>query len=337
MAIFIRYVFRNPLSSLTNTSSPHSIRNPQSAIRNPQSPCEANLIWASLKRWSASHLVITKRLNPENWMFWKSILSLALISLLLPTTPAQSINKAVDRSSDSVAPRNEAVFVVGERLVYDVSWADFVVAGELTVETKARRDFDGVDAFHVTAQAQSVGLVSAIVYKVNDVYESFIDAATLQPFRAAKNTRHGKKRQQSAFTLDQQGRTAQLSDGRKIPIPSNTHDVASLFYAVRAMDLTQGKARTFTLIEDGKLYEIKAEPEGREKITVHGARYDVVRVSTKAVRAGATRDPYQFKFFVTSDSRRLPVMMTAEPSWGMVRMELTSATGMASNESTKKQ
>jgi hypothetical protein len=270
-------------------------------------------------------------------MFKNSILSLALISLLLTAGPAQSTNKSADFRSDAFASKVDAVFVVGERLVYDVSWADFVVAGELTVETKARSAVDGVDAFHVTAQAQSVGLVNAIVYKVNDLYESFIDAGTLQPFRAAKNTRHGKKRQQSTFTLDQQGKTAQLSDGRKIPIPSNTHDVASLFYAVRAMDLTQGKARTFTLIEDGKLYEIKAEPEGREKITVRGARYDVVRVSTKAVRAGATRDPYQFKFYVTSDSRRLPVMMTAEPSWGMVRMELTSATGISANESNKKQ
>jgi hypothetical protein len=280
---------------------------------------------------------VMAKIQVEYRMFKNSIFSLALIALSLPSIPAQSNNKAADRNPENIAPVAEAVFVVGERLVYDVSWADFVVAGELTVETKERRDFDGVDAFHVTAQAQSVGLVSAIVYKVNDIYESFIDAGTFQPFRAAKNTRHGKNRRQSSFTLDQQGRTAQLNDGSKIPIPSNTHDVASLFYAVRAMDFTVGKARTFTLIEDGKLYEIKVEPEAREKITVRGTKYDVVRVSTKAVRAGATRDPYQFKFFVTTDSRRLPVMMTAEPSWGMVRLELTSATGMNANRANRKQ
>jgi len=78
---------------------------------------------------------------------------------------------------------------------------------------------------------------------------------------------------------------------------------------------------------DGQLYDIKAEVEGRETISVRGTKYDVVRISTKAVRSGATRDPYQLKFYVTNDARRLVVMMTAEPSWGQVRMELTSATG----------
>ena len=262
-------------------------------------------------------------------MLRKSLGVLALISMLIPASPGQTSGaKTPNRNSDLGASKFETPLAVGERLTYDVSWADFVVAGELTLETRERRDFDGVDGYHVTAQAQSVGLVSAIIYKVNDLYESFIDATTLQPFRAVKSSRHGKKRDQSSMTLDQQGRTARLNDGRTLPIPANTYDVASLFYAVRAMDMSSGsKPRTFTLIEDGKLYDIKAEVEGRETISVRGTRYDIVRISTKAVRAGGARDPYQLKFYVTNDARRLVVMMTAEPAWGQVRMELTSATG----------
>jgi hypothetical protein len=261
-------------------------------------------------------------------MLRKSLGVLAIVSILIPVIHAQTGGaKTSNRNSEIGPSKTETPLAVGERLTYDVSWSDFVVAGELTLEIKERRDFDGVDGYHVTAQAQSVGLVSAIIYKVNDLYESFIDATTLQPFRAVKSSRHGKKRDQSSMTLDQQGRTARLNDGRTLPIPANTYDVASLFYAVRAMDLSSGKARTFTLIEDGKLYDIKAEVEGRETISVRGTKYDIVRISTKAVRAGGARDPYQLKFFVTNDARRLVVMMTAEPSWGQVRMELTSATG----------
>ena len=261
-------------------------------------------------------------------MLRKVLGALAIVSILMPASPAQTSGaKTPGRNGEAGVARTESPLNVGERLTYDVSWSDFVVAGELTLETKERREFDGVDGYHVTAQAQSVGLVSAIIYKVNDLYESFIDATTLQPFRAVKSSRHGKKRDQSSMTLDQQGRTAKLNDGRTLPIPGNTYDVASLFYAVRAMDLSSGKARTFTLIEDGKLYDIKAEVEGRETISVRGVKYDIVRISTKAVRAGGAKDPYQLKFYVTNDARRLVVMMTAEPSWGQVRMELTSATG----------
>ena len=266
-------------------------------------------------------------------MLRKSLGAIALISLLMPASPGQTGGpKTATRNSDLGASKIETPLAVGERLTYDVSWADFVVAGELTLETKERREFDGVDGYHVTAQAQSVGLVSVVVYKVNDLYEAFIDATTLQPFRAIKSSRHGKKREQSSMTLDQQGRTARLNDGRTLSIPANTYDVASLFYAVRAMDLTPGKVRTFTLIEDGKLYDIKAEAEARETIGVRGTKYDVVRICTRAVRSGGARDPYQLKFYVTNDARRLVVMMTAEPSWGQVRMELTSATGTRQNK-----
>ena len=67
-----------------------------------------------------------------------------------------------------------------------VSWADFLVAGELTLDTKERAAGEGVDAFHVSAQAQSVGLDSAMAMKVNDTHDSFLNAATLAPVRAAE-------------------------------------------------------------------------------------------------------------------------------------------------------
>ena len=105
-------------------------------------------------------------------MLRKMCLSLAMTTLILPVNFAQ-INP-VKASKDSRAQASTVnPFTVGERLNYEVSWSDFIVAGELTLETKERRNFDGVDAFHVSAEAQSVGLVSAAVIKVNDIYESF--------------------------------------------------------------------------------------------------------------------------------------------------------------------
>src|SRR5215216_6300070 len=184
-------------------------------------------------------------------MFTKTLVRLALIVLLIPSSFAQMRSIKADRLTPS-----KITFPVGERLNYDVSWSDFIVAGELTLETKDRRSFDGVDGLHVSAQAQSVGVVSAFVYKVNDSYESFLNAATLQPFRAEKHSRRGKKREQSSVIIDQQKRTARLDDGRTIEIPPDTYDLAGLLYAIRAMDLTPGKAHTFNLLEDNKLYAI---------------------------------------------------------------------------------
>src|SRR5262245_53452322 len=86
----------------------------------------------------------------------------------------------------SAPDRATAAFVVGEQINYDVSWSNFIVAGELTLQTKERAEVDGREAFHVTAQAESVGIVKALNYRLNDQYESFVDASSLLPFRGNK-------------------------------------------------------------------------------------------------------------------------------------------------------
>jgi hypothetical protein len=255
----------------------------------------------------------------------KRVLSaLALVSLVWSAAFSQ-INTV--KSAERQPAKVETPFLVGERLEYEVSWSSFIVAGELVLETKERRDYNGVDGFHVSAQAQSVGLVNLTVLKVKDNYDSFINAATLQPFRAEKNSRRGKKRAQGSMSLDQQGGKATLEDGRSIEIPQNTYDLASLLYAIRTMDLTQGRAQQFTLIEDGKLYNLTAQVEGREKIITRTGKYETVIVSTRAANGSKEKDPYKLKIYLTNDAARLPVLIRAEPNWGEIKVELIQATG----------
>lgn len=258
-------------------------------------------------------------------MILKRVLS-AFAILSLVWSSAFSQIKAV-KSTDRQPAKIETPFVVGERLEYEVSWSSFLVAGELVLETKERRDFNGVDGFHVSALAQSVGLVNLTVLKVKDNYDSFINATTLQPFRAEKNSRRGKKRAQGTMSLDQAKGKATLEDGSSIEIPQNTYDLASLLYAIRTMDLTQGKANQFTLIEDGKLYNLTAQVEGREKITTRTGKYDTVIISTKTANGSKEKDPYKLRIYMTTDASRLPILIRAEPTWGEIKVELIQATG----------
>jgi hypothetical protein len=222
--------------------------------------------------------------------------------------------------------------VVGEKLTYEVSWADFLVAGELTIETRERREFDGIDGFHIVAQAQSVGLVRAAAYKVDDIYESFVDASTFEPFRAEKQTRHGKKREQESVSIDQRSRQARLSDGRTVALRSTAYDLAGLLVAIRTMDFKGNKPKALTLLDEGKQYDLEIAVDGREKISTRAGSFNAVRLVTKAIGRTQT-DPYKLRIFVSDDSRRWPVLITAQPRWGSVRVELTRAVGGA--EATK--
>jgi hypothetical protein len=259
-------------------------------------------------------------------MINRSMVALAVAALLLPVSFAQGVGERAERDGARAAAPNFAL-TVGERLSYAVSWSNYIVAGELTLVTKSRSRLEGVDAVHVAAEAQSVGLVRALVYKVNDTYESFIDAATMRPVRAEKNSRRGSKREQSSIVIDQKGRTARTSDGRTIEIPADTYDMAGLLYAIRAMDLEIGRPRTFNLLEDNKLYAITVTAEAKEKVTTRMGSFDAIRMATK-MAGGRESNLYNLKLYVTNDARRLPVLITAEPSWGDVKVELTAAAGV---------
>jgi hypothetical protein len=269
----------------------------------------------------------------------KLLIALMIIPLLLTQAIAQADKKSTllkDSKATAATTIKEVPFAVGEQLTYEVSWSSFVVAGELTLETKERRAVDGVDAYHIAALAQSVGIVSAVVYKVKDVYDSYLNATTLQPFRAEKNSRRGKNRAQGVMLLDQQSGKATLEGGKELKIPQGTYDLASLLYAIRMIDLTPGKTQNFTLIEDGKLYDLIVTVEGREKVGTRMGDFNVVRVSTKAASTNRSgKDPYRLNIYLTNDAERLPVLISATPSWGEVRVELISATGTKGGKSKR--
>jgi len=256
-------------------------------------------------------------------VFIRILVTIAATLLVQPAFIAQTRRVNSERApAADLSARNP--FTAGEVLSYDVSWADFIVAGELTIQTDGRRSFDNRNGFHVTAQAKSVGLVNGLVMKVNDVYDAFVDESTLRLYRAEKHSRHGKKQSQSSATIDSEKRTAVLDSGRTIEIPDNTYDLASLIFAIRGMDLTSGKSRTVTVLEDGKLYTIKLQPEARERITTRAGTFETVRVATSMIRDRENDKLYNLRMNISTDARRLPVLIAADPSWGSVRVELVS-------------
>lgn len=211
--------------------------------------------------------------------------------------------------------------VAGELLEYEVSWSNFLVAGQLRMQVKGRSDAHGADAYHLSAHVGSVGPVRTF-FKLDGDYDAFVDPSTLRPFRAEKRTLRGKRYQESHFTI---GRgVATLSDGRSIEVPPDTYDLASLFYAIRAMDLRSTGPRLFTLLEEGKLYKVRAQIVGRQKVITRTGNHDAVKVLLNLDQE--EDDSYKLMLYITNDSRRLPVLLLADLPWGQVRVELLLAT-----------
>jgi len=85
-----------------------------------------------------------------------------------------------------------------------------------------------------------------------------------------------------------------------------------------------------TLMLDGfveRREQWKVVVEAREAVQAPRGRANSFRVAFMPIKGGQPDDHNKIRIWFTDDAVRLPVLITAEPSFGPIRMTLSSATG----------
>ncbi|MBN2318785.1 MAG: DUF3108 domain-containing protein [Acidobacteria bacterium] len=246
----------------------------------------------------------------------------AAITILLAIPSTVPVAKPAASSPSNVA--RYTPYRVGEVLEYKVSWSRFLTAATMRTEVRKRGILDDIDSYHVVMQAETSGLAN-ILYKASSKYESYVDAHTLLPHRALNSLKQPKREKKRRYRLEPDNSRAFLQDGRTIPIPPSTYDVAALFYTIRGMDLAPNKPARFTLIENDKLQTLVAEVEGFEDIKTEAGRFKTARISVKFENDGVVSDSKKLRVYLSNDSKRQPVLITVDLPLGSIRIELVSA------------
>jgi hypothetical protein len=260
------------------------------------------------------------------------MLSMRLMTVRLTCVAAMSILLAVSTNVGAEKPAafsraavgEHTPYRVGEVLEYSVSWSGFLTAATMTAQVRKRGIFDGFDCYHTIMQAQTAGLAN-VLYKASSKYESYVDADSLLPHRAQNILQQPKRVKKRNYRLEPEKSRAFLQDGRTIPIPSSTYDVASLFYTIRCMELALKKPAKFTLIENDKLQKLVAEVEGFENIKTDAGSFKAARIAVKFENDGVVSDSKKLRLYLSSDSKRYPVLITVDLPLGSIRIELVSA------------
>ncbi len=213
---------------------------------------------------------------------------------------------------------------VGEVLSYSVSWSRFMVAAKMITEVRKRGILNNQDSYHVVMKAETSGLADA-VYGASSRYESYVDAGTLLPHWAQNSLKQPKREKKRNYRLEPQFDRVVLFDGRTIPIPPSTYDVASLFYAIRSIDLARNKPANFNLLENDKVQKLVAEVEGFEVIKTDAGSFKTARIAVKLDNKGVVSDSRKIRLYLSNDSKRQPVLITVDLPLGSIRIELDSA------------
>jgi len=217
-------------------------------------------------------------------------------------------------------PPLDLPFKVGEQLNYRVYLGKATTpVGSANFEIKTRGRFFNRDGLQIIVNAQTTGPAQ---FGVRDQITSYLDPATLLPFRTEINFTEGKYHVVKSYNLDQDlGNATKEGSREQINIPVGTHDLVSAFYSLRTFDLTpKKKADAISAMTVDYPRVVKVESLQRETIELNGQK--IAAIALKVTTDDPQPDRLQIRIWVGDDGRHLPLRIAALTDLGPVHADL---------------
>ncbi|HKQ78227.1 MAG TPA: DUF3108 domain-containing protein [Blastocatellia bacterium] len=229
-------------------------------------------------------------------------------------------------SEPSQAPENSnggSPLVVGERLVYNVSWSSFQSAARIEMEVVEQGQFYGQESYQLRSKVETLGQMRSLFGDVDNQYTSYVSLSSAIPHRVVSAINQGQRKTEAVTVFDQLKQKATFSDDSTLSISGGTYDLTSLIYGLRMRPLTDGSKYKFVALYEKELIEVEAVVKGRERVVAQAGAYNAILI--KFYPKGKYSS-YRGQIYISDDSQRLPIMVKAKLPVGEARAELTSVT-----------
>src|SRR6266404_6414103 len=241
-----------------------------------------------------------------------------LIALLVSLTCTGAAQQKTDAAQ---SPFNAAAYRVGERLTYNVNFANLISAAHVELFVAGRGTFLNREAIQLRAHAETSGITNAALLALNNDYITYVDPQTGLPFRAQQVVREAGRTSEASSDYNQPaGATAIPPRFRSGEFPG-TYDLLSAIYRIRAMPLSDGSSYLIAILHEGETYQAEVKVTGHELVKTNVGSFNtiVARVNLKRGR------DYSIRAYFTDDERHVPVLITAKHPSGQIRAELAGS------------
>ena len=237
--------------------------------------------------------------------------------------------------------QREDVFQTGEWFKFRVHYG-LINAGYATLEVQ-----DGVinnkKVYHVIGKGYSTGM-SRFFFKVDDLYESYFDKVTGNPYKYIRKIDEG------GYTKNQEGFFNQASDRvlvkdyenkteKTFVIPNNTQDIVSTFYYLRNYPtinkLKVGESVSIDMFFDEETTKFKLKFIGREDLDT---KFGVIptMIFRPLVQSGRVfKEKEALTVWISDDDNKIPVRIQANLTVGSIKADLDGFKGLKNSFTIK--
>lgn len=226
--------------------------------------------------------------------------------------------KAVSQNTETKI----SAFKDGETLQYLVHYG--FIDGGYAILNLSDFDMNGKKYFHAVASGYSKGLTDKL-YKVRDVYETFVDKETGLPIKAIRNISEDEYKFYDEVLFNRHNNTIISKRKGKVAVPENTMDILSAFYYARNnnfKNLKQGDIITLNTYFDDGMFTLQIRYKGTETIKSEFGKVNCLKFSP-VVEPGRIFDTQDdVTIWISNDNNLLPIRIQFDLFVGSVKADL---------------
>jgi Protein of unknown function (DUF3108) len=215
-------------------------------------------------------------------------------------------------------PIPRRAFNVGERLTYEVRFGP-VRVGEASMEVLGVEQLRGHDAYHTRFLLRG----GTVFYRVNDRYESWFDARTLESLRYVQQIDQGSYERERVFEIFPDRRTyTEGATNEQKPSVAEPLDDGSFLYFLRSIPLEVGKTYEFNRYFRPDRNPVRVTVLRREPVQIPAGTFDAIVVQPTIKTTGIFSEGGRAEVWFAADSTRRMLQMKSRLSFGSLNLYL---------------
>jgi len=221
---------------------------------------------------------------------------------------------------------HNTAFNAGEVLTYRVYYSvagAYIAAGDASFTTTLEK-FDHKEVYHVVGEGKTFPFEDKF-FRVRDRYESYIDTATLQPYKFIRDVDEGGYKTQENVTFIKSANTAITNTG-VYQVPNCIQDVLSAIFYARNIDFSKhkpGDKIPFDMFLDRQVYHLYIRYLGKETIRTKYAKFRTIKFKPLLVKGTMFEGGEKMTVWVSDDPNHIAVRIESPITVGKVSVDMS--------------
>lgn len=205
-----------------------------------------------------------------------------------------------------------------------------LTAGDAELSLKAT-NLNGKPVYHIKGEGRTKGL-SRVFFKVDDIYESYIDRENNQPYRFVRDINEGGYTKDIIMDFDHPNQSVLVQDRKHkteeiFNIEKQTQDLISALYYLRnkidGKALKEGEHMDINVFFDKENYKMRLKFLGREVLRTPFGKVPALIFRPYVQSGRVFKEQESLTVWISDDVNKIPLLIKADLAVGSLKATLT--------------